>query len=56
MNRDDNDSKTPMEKFDELATLLFSVAKNDVAKAEEIAEKAVDELFGELPDAKPTES
>jgi len=45
-----------MQKFENLATRLFSIAKDDVAKAEEIAEEAVDELLGEKPVEKPTES
>lgn len=50
-----DDDESAMQKFEELATRLFSIAKEDVAKVEEIAEEAVDELLGEKPDAKPTE-
>jgi len=50
------DDESAIEKFEDLAAHLFSVAKEDLAKAEEIAEEAVDELLGEKPDAKPSES
>ena len=52
----DDKSESAMQKFEDLATRLFSIAKDDVAKAEEIAEEAVDELLGEKPVEKPTES
>lgn len=45
-----------MQKFEDLATRLFSIAKEDVAKTEEVAEEAVDELLGEKPVEKPSES
>ena len=54
MRNDDDESA--MKKFEELATRLFSIAKDDVAKVEEIAEEAVDELLGEKPVEKPSES
>jgi len=54
MNDNTND-ESAIQKFEDLATRLFSIAKDDVAKAEEIAEEAVDELLGEKAVEKPTE-
>jgi len=39
-----------------LRLAFFTIAKEDITKAEIIAEEAVDELLGKKPDAKPTES
>lgn len=54
MNDNTND-ESAIQKFEDLATRLFSIAKDDVANAEEIAEEAVDELLGEKAVEKPTE-
>lgn len=36
------DDKSPMERFEGLAKRLFSIAKKDVEKVEEVVEEAVE--------------
>ncbi len=48
-----NDDKSAIKKFEDLATRLFSIAKEDVEKIEETAKEAVDDVIGPPPAAAP---
>jgi hypothetical protein len=37
-----DEDKTPMQRFEDLARKLFSIAKKDVEKAEEVLEDAIE--------------
>ncbi len=44
-----DDPETAMERFEDLGRRLFRVTKDDLKKAEEAAEKVVDEALGPPP-------
>jgi hypothetical protein len=50
---EDDDAKTAMERFEDLGRRLFRVTKEDLKKAEEAAEKVVDEALGPPPVGSP---
>jgi hypothetical protein len=41
-----DDDKSAMQKFEDLATRLFSIAKEDLEEVEETAKEAVDDVLG----------
>jgi len=49
MGNDDLKAASALQKFENLATRLFSIAKEDVAKVEEIAEEAAEEIIHPSP-------
>jgi len=50
---EDDDPETAMERFEDLGRRLFRVTKDDLKKAEEAAEKVVDEAIGPPPATGP---
>lgn len=44
-NDDDGGDESAMQKFEDLATRLFSVAKEDLEKVKEAAKEAADDLL-----------
>jgi hypothetical protein len=54
MNSNSGDKpESDMQRFEELATRLFSIAKEDVEKAEEVAKEAAEDVLGPPPAPAP---
>jgi hypothetical protein len=50
---DHDDPESAMQKFEDLATRLFSIAKEDLEQVEEVAKEAVDDVLGPPPAGAP---
>jgi hypothetical protein len=53
MSDDKSGAESAMQKFEDLATRLFSVAKEDMEDVEEVAKEAVDDVLGPPPAGAP---
>ena len=49
MRRTKEDNESAMQRFENLASHLFSIAKDDIDKVEEVAKEAVDEILSPPP-------
>ena len=53
MSDEQRDPESAMEKFEDFGRKIFQVTKDDLKKAEEAAEKVVDEAIGPPPAGAP---
>ena len=48
-----NDDESAMQKFEDVATRLFSIAKEDAEEVAEVAKAAADDILGPPPAGAP---